>query len=61
MSTVAMGKVACVDTDRCVVSLGLPVLKGYVAVRRGEREEMQDAHVLQPDMSGCLPALPQQV
>lgn len=40
---------------------GLPVLKGYVAVRRGEREEMQDAHVLQPDMSGCLPALPQQV
>lgn len=56
-----MGKVACVDTDRCVVSLGLPVLKGYVAVRRGEREEMQDAHVLQPDMSGCLPALPQQV
>uniref|UniRef100_A0A3B4WBM5 Integrin-linked kinase-associated serine/threonine phosphatase 2C n=1 Tax=Seriola lalandi dorsalis TaxID=1841481 RepID=A0A3B4WBM5_SERLL len=25
---------------------GLPVLKGYVAARRGEREEMQDAHVL---------------
>lgn len=40
---------------------GLPVLKGYVAARRGEREEMQDAHVLLPDMSGCLSALPAQV
>lgn len=54
--------VACGDTNRCrVVSLGLPVLKGYVAARRGEREEMQDAHVLQPDMSSCLPSLPLQV
>ncbi|KAM4627685.1 arf-GAP with coiled-coil, ANK repeat and PH domain-containing protein 2 [Polymixia lowei] len=40
---------------------GLPVLKGYVAARRGEREEMQDAHVLLPDMTSCLPALPSQV
>ncbi|XP_039986747.1 integrin-linked kinase-associated serine/threonine phosphatase 2C isoform X4 [Xiphias gladius] len=40
---------------------GLPVLKGYVAARRGEREEMQDAHVLQPDMSSLLSALPGQV
>ncbi|XP_031165431.1 integrin-linked kinase-associated serine/threonine phosphatase 2C isoform X2 [Sander lucioperca] len=39
----------------------LPVLKGYVAARRGEREEMQDAHVLLPDMSVCLSALPGQV
>ncbi|XP_039986745.1 integrin-linked kinase-associated serine/threonine phosphatase 2C isoform X2 [Xiphias gladius] len=39
----------------------LPVLKGYVAARRGEREEMQDAHVLQPDMSSLLSALPGQV
>ncbi|XP_040902347.1 integrin-linked kinase-associated serine/threonine phosphatase 2C isoform X2 [Toxotes jaculatrix] len=39
----------------------LPVLKGYVAARRGEREEMQDAHVLLPDMSSCLSALPGQV
>ncbi|XP_063349331.1 integrin-linked kinase-associated serine/threonine phosphatase 2C isoform X1 [Pelmatolapia mariae] len=37
---------------------GLPVLRGYVAARRGEREEMQDAHVLLPDMSGCLSTLP---
>ncbi|XP_030600544.1 integrin-linked kinase-associated serine/threonine phosphatase 2C isoform X1 [Archocentrus centrarchus] len=37
---------------------GLPVLRAYVAARRGEREEMQDAHVLLPDMSSCLSALP---
>lgn len=40
---------------------GLPVLKGYVAARRGEREEMQDAHVLLPDMSACLAAPPAHV
>ncbi|XP_034720563.1 integrin-linked kinase-associated serine/threonine phosphatase 2C isoform X2 [Etheostoma cragini] len=39
----------------------LPVLRGYVAARRGEREEMQDAHVLLPDMRDCLSALPGQV
>ncbi|XP_062275350.1 integrin-linked kinase-associated serine/threonine phosphatase 2C [Scomber scombrus] len=37
---------------------GLPVLRGYVAARRGEREEMQDAHVTLPDMSSCVSALP---
>ncbi|XP_028817264.1 integrin-linked kinase-associated serine/threonine phosphatase 2C [Denticeps clupeoides] len=36
-------------------------LRGYVAARRGEREEMQDAHVLLPDMSNCLSSLPSQV
>lgn len=40
---------------------GLPVLKSYVAARRGEREEMQDAHVLLPDMSCYLSPLPAQV
>lgn len=34
------------------------MLRAYVAARRGEREEMQDAHVLLPDMSSCLSALP---
>ncbi|XP_029963643.1 integrin-linked kinase-associated serine/threonine phosphatase 2C-like isoform X2 [Salarias fasciatus] len=29
----------------------LPVFRGYVAARRGERDEMQDAHVLLPDLS----------
>uniref|UniRef100_A0A1A8JPS7 Integrin-linked kinase-associated serine/threonine phosphatase 2C n=2 Tax=Nothobranchius kuhntae TaxID=321403 RepID=A0A1A8JPS7_NOTKU len=37
---------------------GLPVLRGYVAARQGEREEMQDAHVLLPDMSSCLSSPP---
>ncbi|CAJ1066246.1 integrin-linked kinase-associated serine/threonine phosphatase 2C isoform X1 [Xyrichtys novacula] len=40
---------------------GLPVLKGFVAARRGEREEMQDAHVLLPDMSIDLSSLLGQV
>ncbi|TKS80577.1 Integrin-linked kinase-associated serine/threonine phosphatase 2C [Collichthys lucidus] len=40
---------------------GLPVLRGYVAARRGERDEMQDAHVLLPDMNGYLSALPGRV
>ena len=30
---------------------GLAKLKGFVAARRGEREEMQDAHVLLPELS----------
>ncbi|KAM3615830.1 uncharacterized protein V6R79_008442 [Siganus canaliculatus] len=40
---------------------GLPVLRGYVAARRGERDDMQDAHVLLPDMSGHFPTLPGRV
>ncbi|XP_076027141.1 integrin-linked kinase-associated serine/threonine phosphatase 2C isoform X2 [Genypterus blacodes] len=44
-----------------IMKVCLPVLKGYVAARRGEREEMQDAHVLLPDMTDCLSALPGQV
>ncbi|KAJ8368188.1 hypothetical protein SKAU_G00082160 [Synaphobranchus kaupii] len=43
------------------VCKGLARLKGYVSARRGEREEMQDAHVLLPDLSSCLPSLPPQV
>uniref|UniRef100_A0A3P8TRG3 Integrin-linked kinase-associated serine/threonine phosphatase 2C n=1 Tax=Amphiprion percula TaxID=161767 RepID=A0A3P8TRG3_AMPPE len=37
---------------------GLPRLRGFVAARRGERDEMQDAHVMLPDMSGCMTSLP---
>ncbi|XP_078785929.1 integrin-linked kinase-associated serine/threonine phosphatase 2C isoform X3 [Oryzias latipes] len=40
---------------------GLPELKAYVAARRGEREEMQDAHVLLPDLMGFLPSQPELV
>ncbi|XP_029570921.1 integrin-linked kinase-associated serine/threonine phosphatase 2C isoform X2 [Salmo trutta] len=40
------------------VCKGVPILKGYVAARRGEREEMQDAHILLSDMKTCLSILP---
>ncbi|XP_029529798.2 integrin-linked kinase-associated serine/threonine phosphatase 2C isoform X1 [Oncorhynchus nerka] len=40
------------------VCKGVPILKGYVAARRGEREEMQDAHILLSDMKSCLSTLP---
>ncbi|XP_036392796.1 integrin-linked kinase-associated serine/threonine phosphatase 2C isoform X1 [Megalops cyprinoides] len=43
------------------VCKGLARLQGYVAARRGEREEMQDAHVLLPDFSTCFPSMPPQV
>ncbi|XP_046891541.1 integrin-linked kinase-associated serine/threonine phosphatase 2C [Hypomesus transpacificus] len=43
------------------VCKGLPSLKGYFAARRGERDEMQDAHVLLPDINSCLSSLPAQV
>ncbi|XP_062416935.1 integrin-linked kinase-associated serine/threonine phosphatase 2C isoform X2 [Pungitius pungitius] len=46
------------DEEGEVKRVCLPVLKGYVAARRGEREEMQDAHVLLPDMSSYLSARP---
>lgn len=35
---------------------GIPRLRGFVAARRGERDEMQDAHVLLPDMNSCMTA-----
>ncbi|XP_041919585.1 integrin-linked kinase-associated serine/threonine phosphatase 2C isoform X1 [Alosa sapidissima] len=43
------------------VCKGQARLKAYVAARRGEREEMQDAHVLLPDMSSIISSLPSQV
>ncbi|XP_027901117.1 integrin-linked kinase-associated serine/threonine phosphatase 2C isoform X4 [Xiphophorus couchianus] len=46
------------DEIKKVCREGLPRLRGYAAARRGEREEMQDAHVLMPDMSSCLSSLP---
>nr|XP_057935621.1 integrin-linked kinase-associated serine/threonine phosphatase 2C [Doryrhamphus excisus] len=49
------------EENKKVCREGLPLLRGYVAARRGERDEMQDAHVLLPDMSPCLAALPSQV
>ncbi|XP_036413945.1 integrin-linked kinase-associated serine/threonine phosphatase 2C [Colossoma macropomum] len=43
------------------VCKGLAKLKGFVAARRGEREEMQDAHVLLPDLSASVQTLPSHV
>ncbi|XP_026994599.1 integrin-linked kinase-associated serine/threonine phosphatase 2C isoform X1 [Tachysurus fulvidraco] len=34
----------------CVCVAGLAKLKGFVAARRGEREDMQDAHVILPNL-----------
>ncbi|XP_072314170.1 integrin-linked kinase-associated serine/threonine phosphatase 2C [Eucyclogobius newberryi] len=44
-----------------VCTEGLPTLRGFASARRGERDEMQDAHVLLPDMSGLLSATPKAV
>lgn len=39
------------------VCKGFAKLTGFVSARRGEREEMQDAHVLLPDLNiTCLPS-----
>ncbi|KAI4883100.1 hypothetical protein NFI96_023007, partial [Prochilodus magdalenae] len=50
----------CVCSCLCAVS-GLAKLKGFVAARRGEREEMQDAHVLLPDLGASVQTLPAHV
>ncbi|KAK0136283.1 Integrin-linked kinase-associated serine/threonine phosphatase 2C [Merluccius polli] len=44
-----------------VCNKGVPVLKGYVGTRRGERDEMQDAHVVLPDLMEHLTPPPTQV
>ncbi|MGH0153946.1 UNVERIFIED_CONTAM: hypothetical protein FKN15_045217 [Acipenser sinensis] len=40
---------------------GTPRLKGFVAARKGEREDMQDAHVLLNDFSAEVSPLPARV
>ncbi|KAG7252833.1 hypothetical protein CRUP_015563, partial [Coryphaenoides rupestris] len=37
-----------------------PLLRGFVGARRGERAEMQDTHVVLPDLTEHLPAPPTQ-
>nr|XP_046246050.1 integrin-linked kinase-associated serine/threonine phosphatase 2C isoform X2 [Scatophagus argus] len=54
-------EVEVVEAQGEIKKVCLPMLKGYVAARRGERDEMQDAHVLLEDMTSCLSALPRQV
>ncbi|CAM4549007.1 unnamed protein product [Leuciscus chuanchicus] len=45
--------------EKKVCKVDLPKLQGFVSARRGEREEMQDAHVLLPELS--VTNLPPQV
>ncbi|CAL8334438.1 unnamed protein product [Boreogadus saida] len=44
-----------------VCNKGVPVLRGYVGSRQGERGEMQDAHVVLPDLTEHLTTPPTQV
>lgn len=51
------GCVHCV----CVCVAGLAKLKGFVAARRGERDDMQDAHVILPNLHTHADTLPTHV
>lgn len=44
-----------------LASAGIFGLKGYVAERKGEREEMQDAHVILNDITEECSPLPSQM
>ncbi|KAJ3590868.1 hypothetical protein NHX12_008816 [Muraenolepis orangiensis] len=45
----------------CICNKGPPVLRGYVGSRRGERDEMQDFHVLLPNLTDPLTTPPTQL
>lgn len=45
----------------CVCVAGLAKLKGFVAARRGERDDMQDAHVILPNLHTHADTLPTHV
>ncbi|KAI2656502.1 Integrin-linked kinase-associated serine/threonine phosphatase 2C [Labeo rohita] len=47
--------------EKKVCKADLAKLMGFVSARRGEREEMQDAHVLLPDLTASVTNLPSQV
>ncbi|XP_073688821.1 integrin-linked kinase-associated serine/threonine phosphatase 2C-like isoform X1 [Garra rufa] len=47
--------------EKKVCKADLAKLMGFVSARRGEREEMQDAHVLLPDLTASVNNLPSQV
>ncbi|XP_075273947.1 integrin-linked kinase-associated serine/threonine phosphatase 2C isoform X2 [Opisthocomus hoazin] len=46
---------------QCQGSVGILGLKGYVAERKGEREDMQDAHVILNDITEECQPLPSQI
>ncbi|XP_020643120.1 integrin-linked kinase-associated serine/threonine phosphatase 2C isoform X2 [Pogona vitticeps] len=55
------GSEELVEKKVCKGSAGIFGLKGYVAERKGEREEMQDAHVIQNDITEECSPLPSQI
>ncbi|XP_053245672.1 integrin-linked kinase-associated serine/threonine phosphatase 2C [Podarcis raffonei] len=55
------GSEELVEKKVCKDSAGILGLKGYVAERKGEREEMQDAHVILNDITEECSPLPSQI
>uniref|UniRef100_A0A8C3K6G1 ILK associated serine/threonine phosphatase n=1 Tax=Calidris pygmaea TaxID=425635 RepID=A0A8C3K6G1_9CHAR len=55
------GREELVEKKVCKVSVGILGLKGYVAERKGEREDMQDAHVILNDITEECQPLPSQI
>ncbi|XP_077205365.1 integrin-linked kinase-associated serine/threonine phosphatase 2C isoform X5 [Paroedura picta] len=55
------GSEELVEKKVCKGSSGILGLKGYVAERKGEREEMQDAHIILNDITEECSPLPAQI
>ncbi|NXV05788.1 ILKAP phosphatase, partial [Cettia cetti] len=55
------GREELVEKKVCKGSVGILGLKGYVAERKGEREDMQDAHVILNDITEECRPLPSQI
>ncbi|NXC37556.1 ILKAP phosphatase, partial [Penelope pileata] len=55
------GREELVEKKVCKGSVGVLGLKGYVAERKGEREDMQDAHVILNDITEECQPLPSQI
>nr|XP_054495279.1 integrin-linked kinase-associated serine/threonine phosphatase 2C isoform X2 [Agelaius phoeniceus] len=55
------GREELVEKKVCKGSVGILGLKGYVAERKGEREDMQDAHVILNDITEECRPLPSQM
>ncbi|OXB65248.1 hypothetical protein ASZ78_001555 [Callipepla squamata] len=55
------GREELVEKKVCKGSVGVFGLKGYVAERKGEREDMQDAHVILNDITEECQPLPSQI
>ncbi|XP_021251335.1 integrin-linked kinase-associated serine/threonine phosphatase 2C [Numida meleagris] len=55
------GREELVEKKVCKGSVGILGLKGFVAERKGEREDMQDAHVILNDITEECQPLPSQI